>query len=51
MPVLRFKGSKYDINVIEQYLHKSLEDCGEELLFAIKKVMHISALKLKNYNF
>ncbi len=28
--------SKYDINLIKQYLHKSLEDCGEEVSFAIK---------------
>jgi len=26
MPVLSFNGSKYDINLMKQYLHKSLED-------------------------
>jgi hypothetical protein len=37
MPVLSFNGSKYDINLMKQFLHKSLEDCGEEVLFTIKK--------------
>jgi hypothetical protein len=37
MPVLSFDGSKYDINLMKQYLHKSIEDCGEEVSFAIKK--------------
>jgi hypothetical protein len=36
MPVLRFNGSKYDINLMKQYLHKLL-DCGEEVSFTIKK--------------
>ncbi len=31
MPVLSFNGSKYDINLMKQFLHKSLEDCGEEI--------------------
>jgi hypothetical protein len=37
MPILSFNGSKYDINLMKQYLHKSLEDCGEEVLFTIKR--------------
>ncbi len=37
MPVLRSNGKKYDINLMKQYLHKSLEDCSEEVLFAIQK--------------
>ena len=37
MPVLSFNGSKYDINLMKQFLHKSLEDCGEEVSFTIKK--------------
>ncbi len=37
MPVLSFHGSKYDINLMKQILHKSLEACGEEVSFAIKK--------------
>ncbi len=35
MPVLSFNGSKYDINLMKQFLHKSLEDCGEEVSFTI----------------
>jgi hypothetical protein len=37
MPLLSFNGSKYDINLMKQYLHKSLEDCYEKVSFAIKK--------------
>jgi hypothetical protein len=39
MPVLSFNGSKYDINLMKIFLHKSLEDCGEEVSFALKKLM------------
>jgi hypothetical protein len=35
MPVLSFNGSKYDINLMKQYLHTSLADCGEEVSFTI----------------
>ena len=51
MPVLRFNGSKYDINLMKHYLHKSLEDCGEIVSFAIKKAMLICHSKLNIYNF
>jgi hypothetical protein len=37
MPVLSFNGSQYDIYLMKQFLHKSLEDCGEEVSFTIKK--------------
>jgi hypothetical protein len=37
MPVSSFDGSKYDINLMKQYLHNSLEDCGEDVSFTIKK--------------
>jgi hypothetical protein len=37
MPELSFHCSKYNINLIKQYLHKSLEDCREEVSFIIKK--------------
>jgi hypothetical protein len=33
MPASPFNGNKYDINSIKQYLHKSLEDCGEAVSF------------------
>ena len=29
VPVLSFNGSKYDINLMKQYLHKSLADIYE----------------------
>jgi hypothetical protein len=35
MPVLSFNGIKYNINFIKQYLHKSLDDCGEQVSFAL----------------
>ena len=39
MPVLSSHGSKYDINLMKQFLHKSLEDCGEEVSFTKKKML------------
>ena len=33
MPASPFHGYKYDINSMKQYLHKSLEDCGEAVSF------------------
>ncbi len=39
MPVLSFNGSKYEINLMKQGLHKSLEDC--EYFLLLKKLMHI----------
>ena len=35
VPVLSFNGSKYDINLMKQYLHKSLADINETVSFAI----------------
>ena len=35
VPVLRFNGSKYDIYLMKQYLHKSLSDIKETVSFAI----------------
>ena len=37
LPVLSFNGAKYDINLMKQYLHKSLEDYNEFVSFSIKK--------------
>ncbi len=31
MPILGFSGSKYNINLMQNFPHKSLEDCGEEV--------------------
>ena len=36
MHVLSLNGSKHDINIMKQFLHKSSEDCGEEVSFTIK---------------
>ena len=51
MPVLSFNGSKYDINLMKQYLHKSLEDCGEIISFAIKKANAYMSLKTQHLQF
>jgi len=51
MPVLSFNGSKYDINLMKQYLHKSLEDCGEEVAFTIKKANSYMSLKTQHLQF
>ena len=51
MPVLSFNGSKYDINLMKQYLHKSLEDCGEEVSFTIKKANSYMSLKSQHLQF
>ena len=32
-PVLSFNGSKYDINLMKQYLHKLLADINETVSF------------------
>ena len=36
MHVLSLNGSKHDINIMKQFLHKSSEDCSEEVSFTIK---------------
>ena len=51
MPVLSFNGSKYDINLMKQYLHKSLEDCGEEVSFTIKKANAYMSLTTQHLQF
>jgi hypothetical protein len=51
MPVFSFNGSKYDINLMKQYLHKSLEDCGEEVSFTIKKANAYMSLKSQHLQF
>ncbi len=51
MPVITFNGSKYDINLMQQILHKSLEDCGEEVSFAIKKANAYMSLKTQQLQF
>ena len=48
MPVLSLNGSKYDINLMKQYLHKSLEDYGEVVSFAIKKANAYMSLLKRN---
>ena len=51
VPVLSFNGSKYDINLMKQYLHKSLADINETVSFAIKKANSYMALKHNILNF
>jgi hypothetical protein len=52
MPVLNFNGNKYDINLMKQFLDKSLEDCGEEVSFTFKKANAYMSLKTQHfYNF
>ena len=51
VPVLSFNGSKYDFNLMKQYLHKSLADINETVSFAIKKANSYMALKLHILNF
>ena len=51
MPVLSFNGSKYDINLMKQYLHKSLEDCDEEASFTMKKANAYMSLKTQHLQF
>ncbi len=36
---------------MKQYLHKSLEDCGEEVSFTIKKAYAYMSLKTQHLNF
>ena len=51
MPVLSFNGSKYDINLMKQYLHKSLNDVGETVSFAVKKANSYMSLKTQHLQF
>ena len=51
IPVLSFNGSKYDINLMKQYLHKSLKDIDETVSFAIKKSNSYMALKTPHFKF
>ena len=51
VPVLSFNGSKYDINLMKHYLHKSLEDNGEFVSFSIKKANSYMSLKTQHLQF
>ncbi len=51
LPVLSFNGAKYDINLMKQYLHKSLEDNGEFVSFSIKKANSYMSLKTQHLQF
>ena len=51
LPVLSFNGAKYDINLMKQYLHKSLEDYGESVSFSIKKANSYMSLKTQHLQF
>jgi hypothetical protein len=45
IPVLSFNGSKYDINLMKHYLHKALNNYGENVSFVIKKMSSYMSLK------
>ena len=51
IPVLSFNGAKYDINLMKNYLHKSLNDIGEYVSFAIKKANSYMSLKTQHFKF
>ena len=51
LPVLSFNGSKYDINLMKQYLHKSLLNYGQVVDFAIKKANAYMSLKSQHLQF
>jgi hypothetical protein len=51
IPVLSSNGSKYDINLMKHYLHKSLHDIGETVSFAIKNANSYIALKTQHLKF
>jgi hypothetical protein len=51
LPILSFNGAKYDINLMKQYLHKSLEDCGEFVSFSIKKANSYMSIKTQHLQF
>jgi hypothetical protein len=51
LPIVSFNGSKYDINLMKQYLYKSLEDHGETVSFSIKKANSYMSLKTQHLQF
>jgi hypothetical protein len=51
LPILSFNGAKYDLNLMRQYLHKSLEDCGEFVTFSIKKANSYMSIKTQYLQF
>ena len=51
MQVLSFNGSKYDINLMKHYLHKSLDYFNETVSFSIKKANSYMALSIEHFKF
>jgi hypothetical protein len=51
LPVLSFNSSKYDVNLMKQYLHKLLGECGETVSFALKKANSYMSLKTQYLQF
>ena len=51
IPVVSFNGSKYDINLMKQYLHKSLNNYSQKVDFAIKRTNTYMSLKTENLQF
>ena len=51
IPVVSFNGSKYDINLMKQYLHQSLNNYSQKVDFAIKGTNTYMSLKTENLQF
>ena len=57
LPIISFNGSKYDINLMKQYLFKSLDILNENVQFSIKKANsymsittdHLQFLDIRSY--
>ena len=51
IPVVSFNGSKYDINLMKKYLHRSLNNYSQNVDFAIKRTNTYMSLKTENLQF
>ena len=51
IPVVSFNGSKYDINLMKQYLHQSLNNYEQNVDITIKRTNTYMSLKTENLQF
>jgi hypothetical protein len=51
LSIISFNGSKYDMNLMKQFMHKFLEDYGETVSFSIKKANSYMPLKIQHLQF
>ena len=49
--VVSFDGSKYDINLMKQYLHQSLNNYSQKVDFAIKRTNTYMSSKTENLQY